>query len=134
MTIAEDRPLVRIGDITIDVYGHRTQPDIDVAGGQRTVKKSPLGTAPVVQYKGPKAKTVTITGECSFASANAIDDLDDESVVRVRSDRFTGQAVPDDTDTRPLGKINDDDGRPIYHFRVDLTEVLDASALQTPTR
>lgn len=130
MPLTTDRPYVRVGDITFDLEGRRTLPEVEVDGGQRRKQKEPIGEPTVTQILGAKAKEVTITGLCSFETANAVDDLDQEPVVTVRSDRFSGQANPHTTNTYQAEGINDADGRAEYRFRIELTEMLDTTSLQ----
>jgi hypothetical protein len=117
-----NRPLVRVGDITFDLDGQRTQPDIEVSGGTRTVEKELIGGPVATQVMGPAQKSITIVGECSRETANAVDDLDEvDEALSVRSDRFAGTAIPESTNTSPLKKQRQ--GTDVYRFRIELTEV-----------
>ncbi|SEO71758.1 hypothetical protein SAMN05216388_101792 [Halorientalis persicus] len=131
MSLTTDRPYVRVGDITFDLNGSRTLPEVEIDGGQRRKTKEPIGEdAPVVvQILGPKAKEVTITGLCSKAEAGRVDDLDQEPVVTVRSDRFSGEANPHTTNTYQAEGINDD-GFSEYRFRIELTEIVGGASVQ----
>lgn len=132
MSLTTDRPYVRVGDITFDLEGRRTLPEVEIDSGQRRQQKEPIGEPTVTQILGAKAKEVTITGLCSKEKAGRVDDLDQEPVVTVRSDRFSGRANPHTTNTYQAEGFNDDDGLSEYRFRIELTEVLDTTSLQSP--
>jgi len=132
MSLTTDRPYVRVGEITFDLEGRRTLPEVEIDSGQRRQQKEPIGEPTVTQILGPKAKEITITGLCSKAQAGEVDDLDQEPVVTVRSDRFSGEANPHTTNTYQAEGINDDDGLSEYRFRIELTEIVGAASLQRP--
>lgn len=123
-----DRPIVTVGDIAFDLYGSRTQPDIEISGGVRTVEKELIGAQPATQVLGPKRRQITISGECSRETAGAVDELNQSlAPVVVRSDRFGGSALPVRSTTSPLNKRHE--GTDVYQFRIELVEVEEFSEL-----
>lgn len=115
-----ERPLVSVGDITFDLYGQRTQPDIDVSSGQQTVEKEVIDGPNVVQALGSEAEKVTIICECDQETANRVDNLDEEPAVPVRSDRANGTYIPKESSTSKL-RTTQEYG-PVYRARIELIE------------
>lgn len=79
-------------------------PYTDVTAGSRTTTHECIGTQPVIQHLGPKAKQVEFRCHCYYDEATFLEGLPEASRVRVRSHREQGFYVVTDVSTTQTGE------------------------------
>lgn len=111
------RPAVRVADIEFTY----SQPDVSVDTATRTVKHDTLTDTAVVQKIGRDPRNIEISGMCTTIEAHRVDDLAQFDQVEVRSARFSGPALIEDTSTSPRKEIRY--GQHLHDFTINLTEI-----------
>jgi hypothetical protein len=110
----------RFANVTIDIYGDRMRPLVDVRSPQRTVEHDLIGRDPEVQSLGAGVTDVQIRGECAEQTAKALDSVGEEGQIEYRTHRRSGTAAVADIETNPMKKWYD--GVRVYQYTITLLE------------
>jgi len=117
----DNRPFVSIGDIDLKYE----QPNISVSTSARFATHEVIGNVTVRQKLGEDPDELSVEGVCTHEEANQIDQLKDEELVEVVSNRWNGQAQVASTNTRPIaeGGGRDNDQEWLHRFTVELVGI-----------
>jgi len=117
----DNRPFVSIGDVELKYE----QPNISVNTSARFATHEVIGNVTVRQKLGEDPDELSIEGVCTLDEANEIDQLKDEELVEVVSNRWNGQAQVASTSTRPIaeGGGMDNDQEWLHRFTIELVGI-----------
>lgn len=103
-------------------------PFVDITGESKTTSHTPFGRAPVVRHGGPQPTQIDIQGHAYKDECQWIQSQTDgmEGLIRVYTDRWTGDAIIEDIQTDATGEGGGPRGgteHRIYEYNMSLTEI-----------